>query len=190
MNTTTTITKIARTLRYAILPGLLLISASMDAHRAKDGKRHRITEDKPEPALEISCQLFSAGKVLNDYYILMSADGAATDTLDVERSKPVFIALKTGHTYSLRFIKGGYAEKTVLVDTRLPKTQAVETLAPFDFDLELVPKEKAIGQSTFSDFPVAVVRYDKQRKELDYSKRYHNFIRKANAQERAMAANN
>lgn len=141
-------------------------------------KSYSITKSDSVPSLELSFKLTDGGKRISDYYLLIYCDTNAADTLFIEKGKIVYIGLHYNHNYTLRYVKPGYRDRVLIVRTDISQARQLKDLA-FDYEIELVKENETAN--TYADLPVAIIRYDLNKKKFDYSRSYHKQVRQKNA---------
>jgi hypothetical protein len=127
------------------------------------------------PGLEITSTLTLEGEKISDYTLIVYDETQASDTLEIPKAKSIYLKLSYGHTYSLRYIKPGFRERVVMVNTKISEEKQKEE-TDFDFEIEMVRKSQA--GNTISDLPVAVIRFDSTENRFEYSREYHRQIRR------------
>ncbi|MDQ3109596.1 MAG: hypothetical protein M3R17_06840 [Bacteroidota bacterium] len=130
------------------------------------------------PNLELSFKLTDNGQRISDYYILIYCDTNAADTLFVNKGRVAYLHLKYNHNYTLRYVKEGYRDRVLIVQTGMSSIIHFKDME-FDYQIELVKENEAAN--TFADLPVAVIRYDAHKKRFDYSRIYHKQVREKTA---------
>lgn len=126
------------------------------------------------PGLELSSKITFNGERISNYTIILYNEDQTSDTIEVSGMKLIYMKLSYGHTYALRFIKKGFLERVMLIDTHLEKAKQSKEMQ-FDFEIEMIPVGK--NGNTLSDLPVALVGYDAEEKNFDYSRNYHRQVR-------------
>lgn len=124
--------------------------------------------------VELSSQLRYHGKKVSDYTLIIYCDTNAAETLYVEKAKMIYLQLDYNHNYTLRYLKDGFRERVLLVNTHVDSKVAAKDME-FDYEIELVPQNAPAN--TLGDLPVAIIRYDKSQNKFDYSKKYHRQVR-------------
>lgn len=126
------------------------------------------------PGLEIASTLtYNEGRI-TDYTLIIYDENQSSDTIEVYKMKSIFLKLCYGHTYSLRYIKPGFLERVVMIDTKInEEKQSMET--GFDFEVEMIPENNP--GNTLSDLPVALIHYDNTVNKFEYSRDYHRQVR-------------
>lgn len=126
------------------------------------------------PGLEISSALIYADHRISNYTLIVYNDNQTSDTFSISNEKSVFLKLSYGHNYSLRYIKKGFIERIVMIDTRL---SGVFQPRENDFDYEITMIPVTIHGNTVSDLPVAIIQYNASEMKFEYSRNYHRQIR-------------
>lgn len=124
--------------------------------------------------LELSFKLTEEGKRVSEYYLLIYCDTNAADTLFVSKGKVAYLYLHYNHNYTLRYVKPGYRDRILIIRTGIESAIHFKNME-FDYEIELVKENEAAN--TFADLPVAIVRYDANKKKFDYSRKYHHQVR-------------
>ena len=140
---------------------------------AASARGHHGKEEQPN--VELSFKLTEHGKKIGNYYLLIYCDTNAADTFFVKKGKVTYIHLGYNHNYTLRYVKEGYRDRVVVVNTRLKNGIPLKDYE-FDYEIGLVKENEA--PNTLGDLPVAVIRYDANRSKFDYSRKYHRQVRK------------
>lgn len=151
---------------------LLLTVLALTA--AKNGQGKSKKRANP-PGVELSCVLAHNKIRLAEYTVVVYRDDIVTDTLTVIEPSPVYFELEYGHQYAIIHQAKGYQERILMVNTVVDsKTRNLKKV--FDYQIEMLLDGEP--PNTLYDLPVAVVRYDASLGKFDYSKKYHNQIRK------------
>jgi hypothetical protein len=124
--------------------------------------------------VELSSQLRFDGKKVSDYTLIIYCDSNAAETLYVEKAKVIYVQLKYNHNYTLRYLKDGFRERVLLVNTHVDAKTALRDM-DFDYEIELITENAPAN--TLGDLPVAIIRYDQMERRFDYSKKYHRQVR-------------
>jgi hypothetical protein len=140
---------------------------------AASARGHHDKEDQPN--VELSFKLTDHGKKTGNYYLLLYCDTNAADTFFVKKGKVTYVQLDYNHNYTLRYIKEGYRDRVVIVNTHM-KNGAILKDHEFDYEIGLIKNTDA--PNTLADLPVAVIRYDVNHSKFDYSRKYHRQVRK------------
>lgn len=130
---------------------------------------------KNDKAIELSFFATVGSNITSNYQVLVSEDNSSTDTLIITKSRTVFVQLEANHVYAFRFIKKGYLERLLVVNTYLPAES--EDLYSFDFEIEMIRQPLVKTNNPWLVFPVAIVTYQNDKEEFDYNKDYQSFIR-------------
>ncbi len=126
------------------------------------------------PGLQISSTLMYNEERVPDYQLIIYDENQLTDTIFVAKAKPVFLKLSYGHNYSIRYIKQGFHERVVMIDTRVC-TAKQNKMSDFDFEIEMIPTYK--NGNTLYGLPVALINYDYTDNKFEYSRNYHRQVR-------------
>jgi len=138
----------------------LISFTSIHANSVRDKK----SDSDTTIGVELSSQLRFQGKKVSDYTLIIYCDSLAPETLYVEKAKVIYLDLQYNHNYTLRYLKDGYRERVLLVNTNVDAKTALRDM-DFDYQIELVPQNAPAN--TLGDLPVAIVRYDKAEKKFD-----------------------
>ncbi len=132
------------------------------------------------PGLEISSILTFQELRISDYTLIIYDENQSADTVVVPKMKTLFLKLSYGHIYSLRYVKPGFLDRVVMIDTKiLEGYESQET--GFDFEIEMIPESQC--SNTMDNLPVGLVRYDYSEQKFDYSRNYHRQIRRKEIKE-------
>jgi hypothetical protein len=127
--------------------------------------------------VDLASQLRFNGKKVSNYTLIIYCDTTAAETIFVEKAKVIHIPLRYNHNYTLRYLKEGFRERVLLVNTFVDKkTSCID--ASFDYQIALIPENAP--PNTLGDLPVAIIRYDKIARKFDYSRKYHHQVRQKN----------
>lgn len=124
--------------------------------------------------LEISGVMTVNGAKVEDYTVIFFEDGKLIDSFYIDNRREQYFGMEFGHNYALKFVKKGYKNRVLLVDTSLPEDAHSDNFT-FRYSIEFIPKDAP--SNTFDDFPVAFVTYDAKRKDFDYNRTYHYNVR-------------
>lgn len=148
-----------------------LIVAVLLTTMLKAGNTER---NEDQPGLEVSCRLFDDGSKFSSYTIIIYCDNQTTDTILVDKRRPVYFVLDYGHQYAIRHMAEGYRDRVVMIDTKVDSKIATN-MSYFDYQIEMIRQDEP--GNTINDLPVAVVRYDAHRHDFDYSRKYEKTVR-------------
>ncbi len=123
--------------------------------------------------LEIKASALVEDKNTDNYSVVVYSDGVLKDSIFMKKSKSIDLSLESGKLYSIVFKKTNYADKIVIVDTKIPSGLRELTEDPFELQIEL-SKSTTVKQD-LSDYPVAVLTVNKKEKSLMASETYHKF---------------
>ncbi|MEO5645260.1 MAG: hypothetical protein ABIQ40_11620 [Bacteroidia bacterium] len=151
--------------KYSVFLILLFFCLNLSA------KQYMLQKPNSIPTLELSFKLTDEGKRVTNYYLLIYCDTNAADTLFIQKGKVSYLYLRYNHNYTLRYVKQGYRDRVLIVRTDFANRKNMQ----FDYEIELV-KENELA-NTFADLPVAIIRYDLNKKRFDYSRTYHKQVR-------------
>ncbi len=124
--------------------------------------------------LQISSFLTYDGKKVTDYSIIIYHDAGPNDTVTMSNRKNVSLLLDYNHNYTLDYVKEGYRDRLVLIDTHVKSGVEKKNLS-FDYEIEMVKQNEK--SNTIDDLPVALISYDANQSKFDYSRKYHNQVR-------------
>jgi hypothetical protein len=124
--------------------------------------------------LELSGVMTVNDVKVDDYTVFFFEDGKLVDSFYIDERREQYFGMEFGHNYALKFVKKGYKNRVLLVDTFLPQDAHSDDYT-FRYSIEFIPKDAP--SNTFDDFPVAFVTYDAKQKDFDYNKTYHNNVR-------------
>ena len=145
---------------------------------AASSKSNTVISDKaPEfsgSILELSGNMSVNDKMVADYWIYVFENGAPKDTFFVESKKEIFIALQLNNNYAVKFVKEGFKDRILLVDTHVPDSRSSKNYS-FRYLIEFLPNDAV--SNTFDDFPVAYITYQKAVNDFDYDRMYHHNVR-------------
>lgn len=96
---------------------------------------------------------------LNDVTIRVYQGNELIEILPVQKKGRFSVMLAKNQNYTLEFEKEGFLTKRVHFSTHAP--DEVKKVAPFEFAIVLIEKEKIAGvESQGLDFPAALIRYN------------------------------
>lgn len=133
-------------------------------------------EAKEKPAEHIvllSGNMAVGEKVVSNYWVYVFENGAPTDTFFVDARKEVFFDLDLNKNYAIKFVKEGYKERVLLIDTHVPE-EGLSKSYTFRYLITFIPNGKS---NTFDDFPVAHINYHEKTKDFEYNRQYHRNVR-------------
>lgn len=121
--------------------------------------------------------LIIKGKVLHSGYSFTPAminlydDNEKVRTIKTTKSGKFQINLMADKYYTIEIVAAGYITKRMAFDTRIKVMPLVART--FSFDLVLFENETIDGVDDYiMDFPMALVSYDYERRQFDYSRKY------------------
>jgi len=125
--------------------------------------------------LEIASKLMYNGERLGDYTIIIYGENQSNDTIVSLLQGTVFLYFEYNKNYTVRYIKKGFHDRLVVIDTHLDLTKKFPK-SYFDYEIEMLIESKE--NNTLLDLPVGLVHYDITEKRFMYSRYYHRQIRK------------
>lgn len=155
------------------LLGLSVFLAAFSAAGAESTKKATDFEQEVY-FLEISGVMTIDEQRTTDYMVYLFEDGTLRDSFYIDNRREQYFGLEFEHNYALKFVKEGYRNRVLLIDTHLPD-EAYASIFTFRYSIEFISKDAP--PNTFDDFPVAFVTYDSKLKDFDYNKTYHNNVR-------------
>ena len=126
------------------------------------------------PGLEISSILSSNKERVSDYTLIIYDENQSSDTIVVSKAKIIFLKLSYNHSYSLRYVKEGFRDRVVMIDTKINEDQQMKETR-FDFEIIMIPENQP--GNIISDLPVAVIHYDYSENEFEISRDYYRQVR-------------
>jgi hypothetical protein len=124
--------------------------------------------------LKISSFLTYHGERMSDYTIIIYKNGTGVDTMNVNGDNSVKFFIDFDADYCVRFIKKGYYDRVVLVNTRIPESYRND-FYKFDFEIEMISDKSS--PNTLADMPVALVQYDQGENDFINNRDYFRQIR-------------
>lgn len=121
------------------------------------------------PGLEISVSLSENETPVNGYRIFIFEDSKFRDSVYAELALPVYLQLDLNKKYCLKFIKPGFLERLVLVETTVPAGKEKGKYS-YDFEIGMLPDDSSAN--TAGDLPVALIHYDTLQGAFNYSLQY------------------
>ena len=122
--------------------------------------------------IEINASALVEDKATADYSILIYSDGQLKDSVFCKKTKAVTLALDANKLYSIVFKKQTYANKLVIVDTKIPSGLRELVEEPFELQIELAKNSTDLKQD-LADYPVAILNVNKKEKSLMASENYY-----------------
>lgn len=122
--------------------------------------------------IEINASALVEDKATADYSILIYSDGQLKDSVFCKKTKPVTLALDANKLYSIVFKKQTYANKLVIVDTKIPSGLRELVEEPFELQIELANKSTTLKED-LTDHPIAILMVNKKEKSLMASENYY-----------------
>ncbi|HET6991914.1 MAG TPA: hypothetical protein VFJ43_11350 [Bacteroidia bacterium] len=126
------------------------------------------------PGLEIASTLTLNDERISGYTLIIYDETQSSDTIEIAKAKSIYLKLSYGHIYSLRYIKQGFRERVVMINTRVNEEKQKEETG-FDFEIEMIPQNES--GNTICDLPVAVIEYNYAENNFEYSRAYHRQVR-------------
>ena len=129
------------------------------------------------PDIHIYTKLTVKGKNIGTYNVVVYCEGKVVEVLSFLNSEPEYIVLHKNRVYTIYYKKKeGTEEKSIIVDTKLPKhVDKKITLFKVHINVELDPSVSKLKEDA-SDFPSAIIKYDEKLKNFDYAKNYHKQV--------------
>lgn len=157
--------------RRIVLLSLLLVSSSFV--RAAGG----YTRDTSE-VLEISGSVWVDADSSDHIIVELVLDNEQVEQLDVASFQPFKFYLKRNKSYTIKLSKNRFIKKTITVNTDLPPGTKVRSLYKFHFETDLVkaPDDQFEKKADALDYPIALVKFDTEKKKFDYSKKYNDMV--------------
>lgn len=126
-----------------------------------------------ESFLDLSGVMTVSDEKTAGYTVYIFEDGSPSDTFQVTNRQEQHYMLPVNHNYALKFVKPGYKERIMLVNTHINEKRLHDVYS-FRYQIGFLQKDES---NTFDDFPVAFVHYDQQQKDFDYNRTYHTNVR-------------
>ncbi len=130
--------------------------------------------NQPQNILELSGNMSVDGAKVADYFVYIFENGVLIDTFFVDSKQEIFFDLDFNRNYAIKFVKAGYKERILLVDTHIAD-EGFHKSYTFRYDIEFLPHEAT--SNTFDDFPVAFITFQENVKDFDYDRKYHSNVR-------------
>jgi hypothetical protein len=108
-----------------------------------------------------------------DYAISVYLDGHKIDSLYSKSKKCINFYVNYNEVYTFLFQKEGCKDKIVIVNTTIPEGLKNMNEDVFDFAVEMT--QSLTKNSATEDYPVAVLKINKEEEMLEASKAYHAF---------------
>jgi hypothetical protein len=127
--------------------------------------------------LEISGSVWVEGDSTDHISVELVLDNEVVEQLDVASFQPFKFYLKRDKHYTVKLSRHGFIGQAVTVDTELPGGMKVKSLYKFHFETELVKApDKAAFTADALDYPIALVRFNTDKKKFEYSQKYNDMV--------------
>ncbi|MES2513171.1 MAG: hypothetical protein V4580_03470 [Bacteroidota bacterium] len=108
-----------------------------------------------------------------NYAISVYLDGTKIDSLYTKSKKSINFYVNYNQVYTFLFEKEGCKDKIVIVNTNIPEGLKNMNEDVFEFEVEM--SQSLAKNSDTEDYPVAVLKINKDEEMLEASKAYHAF---------------
>jgi hypothetical protein len=133
--------------------------------------------EKGRDCLEVSGKATINGKPIHHVSIKFFRGDTLIAEIPSTRKEKVYLVMKENTHYTITYSAKGYVTRLIEVDTQLPRNVRPNPVFTFDFDLEL-PLESKGYNPDYSDFPVALISYNKLSHKFEYNRQYTSNIKK------------
>lgn len=97
-----------------------------------------------------------------------------TDVINVRSDGKFRLNLKLNSTYAILVSENGYSSRLINIDTSVPQWN---NKRKFKHEIEVVLEESVNEMNFYSDFPIAIIKFDTNIEEFHYVKNYTLHIR-------------
>ncbi|MEZ4721749.1 MAG: hypothetical protein R2813_07745 [Flavobacteriales bacterium] len=163
-------------MQKAIISILLLLAI----FNAQIGLCQKNEKEKPESfeALDIRGLITSDKEKIADVILELWEDNEVIESIETKKNGKFKFRLENNHIYTIQLSKKGYYTKRISVNTHLPED--VKNRFEFEFDINIDSKKDNQFDESLSEYPSALIAYNKKRKKFyfdkDYTKTYFNDI--------------
>ncbi len=127
---------------------------------------------KPATCLELNGKTpFKKGE---PYKVELIYYNTTIDTVVVENRKGFVFNLNKNAFYTIKISREGYLPKLVSIDTHIPDSRYNKGLYKFEFSTDLFDNSV---KSEATEFPIAIIAYNKKAREFNYNERYTSNIK-------------
>jgi hypothetical protein len=85
-------------------------------------------------------------------------------------------SFQTNEYYTIEVSRPGYISRRIAVSTELPEELELDPIFHFTFDVELIPESEKLNEF-YTDFPIAIISYDKKTQVFNISQGYTRHIK-------------
>jgi len=130
-----------------------------------------------ETPLEIKGAALLNDNRIKDYAISVYLDGTKIDSIYCKSKKSIYFYVDYNQVYTFLFQKQDCKDKIVIVNTKIPEGLKGMKGDLFDFEIEM---SQVLTKNTneIEDYPVAVLRINKEEQQLEASEAYYKFTHK------------
>ncbi len=121
-------------------------------------------------ALEIKGEITFEDETLEGAFVELYENNDVVDAFETKKNGKFKFTLYNEHIYTIQITKKGYYTKRISVSTKLPADY--EDFQKFEFNVGLVSKDEADYDPYLSEYPSALISFDKKKKEFTYDKNY------------------
>lgn len=117
---------------------------------------------------------------LKDAQVSLYMENVFIKKLTTNHSGKFEFLLNRNHIYTIKVTRQNYLSEKICVNTYMPEiySSAAHKIQVYDFDIELEEEKKYNLNADVFDFPVALLYYDRNLNQFDYSRAYSDNIRK------------
>ncbi len=119
--------------------------------------------------LEIACSVSEKNTALKEYSIFIFVDDTISDTIFAELALPIYVQLDLNRSYRLEFMKPGYMERVIILNTNVPEGKERKR---FTYEFEINMHFHGNDTGLVAVAPVAVIQYDSLLGDFNYSTEY------------------
>lgn len=133
-----------------------------------------ISQKRKTNFLEITGTALLDDKPTDNYAISVYLDGTKIDSMYTKKVKSIFFLVKYNELYTFLFQKKNCQDKIVIVNTSIP--EGLDKMKDDIFEFEVEMTQSLVKKSEdLEDYPVAVLRINKEEELLEASEVYNKF---------------
>src|SRR3989344_2790047 len=110
--------KLTKTISIAVLA----LTFCLPVLASEGGKSNNSDFNQEVYMLEVSGVMTVNGQKVDDYMVYLFEDGVLTDSFNIDNKREQYFGFEFGHDYAMKFVKEGYKNRVLLIDTPLPDT--------------------------------------------------------------------
>ncbi len=120
--------------------------------------------------LEISGVITNAEGEMEGVLAQLFEGNRLVDEIETKKNGKFKFTLYNNNLYTIQLTQGGYYPKRISVNTKVPAD--FSDFAKFPFDIGMTSKEEETYDPYLSEYPSALISFDKKKKEFNYDKDY------------------